>query len=219
MTLNDRPINFEDESLEGASPDEGWVVDDHCTPLGHEPPGRPTDAGPFAIARGLVRGYEFADPTLIRAIYDPGEPLENRSMLLEGRFLGLRFLLGVRVVRIVDDVSESEGRSVQRWGWSYRTLKGHLETGQMDFEVLKWLDTGEVEFRIHAVSRPAKIPNPIVRAGFRVLGRRLQLRFARVAGQRMRHLVQARLAGTTGRHDAPAPAVHPVASPDTPTRA
>ncbi len=218
-TLKDRPINFEDESLEEASPDDGWVVDDHCTSLGQEPVGPPSDGGPFAIARGLVRDYEFADPALIRAIYDPSEPLANRSMLLEGRFLGLRFLLGVRVVRIVDDVVERNGCFVRRWGWSYRTLKGHLETGQMDFEVVKWLDTGEVEFRIHAVSRPARIPNPVVRAGFRLLGRRLQLRFARVAGERMRHLVEARLAGTTGRHHAPAPAVHPVVPRDAPTRA
>jgi uncharacterized protein (UPF0548 family) len=210
-TLKDRPINFEHESLDDASPDDGWIVDDHCTSLGREASGPPTQAGPFSVARDLVRDYEFADPRLIRAIYDPSEPLENRSMLLEGRFLGLRFLLGVRVVRIVDDVSRRDGRLVQRWGWSYRTLKGHLETGHMDFDVLKWCDTGEVEFRIHAVSRPARIPNPVVRAGFRIFGRRLQLRFARVAGERMQHLVAERLVGETGRDEAPAPAVQSVA--------
>lgn len=191
-TLKDRPINFENESLHDVSPDDGWIVDDHCTSLGRESSGPPVDDGPFAIARELVRRYEFADPTLIRAIHDPDEPLENRNMLLEGRFLGLRFHLGVRIVAVVDEAIEIDGRPVQLWGWNYRTLEGHLETGQMDFEVRKWCDTGEVEFRVHAVSRPATIANPIIRAGFRLFGRGLQTRFTRVAGERMRRLVAAR---------------------------
>ena len=55
------------------------------------------------------------------------------------------------------------------WGWNYRTLDGHVEMGQMDWEVWKWLETGAVEFRVHAVSRAAPIPNPIVRLGFHLL--------------------------------------------------
>lgn len=206
-SLGDRPVNFEEQSLEHVSPGDGWVVDDHCTPLGREAPGDAAADGPFAVARELVRGYEFADPSLIRAIYDPDVPLERRDMLLEGRFLGLRFLLGVRVVGVVDEAGERDGRPARRWGWSYRTLQGHLETGQMDFEVVKWRDTGEVEFRIHAVSRPAAIPNPVVRYGFRIFGRGLQLRFARTAGERMRHLVEARLAGAARPEAEPPPDV------------
>lgn len=194
-SLADRPVNFPERSLADASPADGWVVDDHCTPLGAEAPGDPEAGGRFEIARELVRGYEFADPSLIRATFDPAVPMERRDMLLEGRFAGLRFLFGVRVVGILDEEDERDGRPVRRWGWSYRTLQGHLETGQMDFEVRKWRDTGEVEFRIHAVSRPARIPNPVVRLGFRLFGRGLQLRFARTAGERMRSLVEARLAG------------------------
>jgi uncharacterized protein (UPF0548 family) len=206
-SLGDRPVNFEEQSLEHVSPGDGWVADDHCTPLGREAPGDAAADGPFAVARELVRGYEFADPSLIRAIYDPDVPLERRDMLLEGRFLGLRFLLGVRVVGVVDEAGERDGRPARRWGWSYRTLQGHLETGQMDFEVVKWRDTGEVEFRIHAVSRPAAIPNPVVRYGFRIFGRGLQLRFARTAGERMRHLVEARLAGAARPEAEPPPDV------------
>lgn len=216
-TLPDRPVNFEEQSLEHVSPADGWVVDDHCTPLGREAPGDAAPDGPFAVARELVRGYEFADPSLIRAIYDPEAPLERRDMLLQGRFLGLRFLLGVRVVGVVDETGDHEGRPARRWGWSYRTLEGHLETGQMDFEVVKWRDTGEVEFRIHAVSRPAAIPNPLVRYGFRMFGRRLQLRFARTAGERMRHLVAARLAGGERPASEPPPDVE--AAPGASTRA
>ena len=65
------------------------------------------------------------------------------------------------------------------WGWCYRTLRGHLERGQMDYEVRKWLDTGAVEFRIAAISHRARVGNPLVRLGFRLLGRREQLKFYR----------------------------------------
>ena len=34
------------------------------------------------------------------------------------------------------------GDAVRVWGWSYRTLQGHLEMGQMDYALWKWLDDG-----------------------------------------------------------------------------
>jgi hypothetical protein len=67
--------------------------------------------------------------------------------------------------------------------------------GQMDYEVWKWLDNGEVEFRIHAVSKPAHIPNPMIRLGFRLFGRPIQARFAHRACQRMAQLTAATLGG------------------------
>ena len=76
------------------------------------------------------------------------------------------------------------------WGWSYGTLEGHVERGQMEFAVWKWLDDGAVEFRIHVVSRRATVGNPLVRLGFRLVGRRQQVRFARRACERMAELVE-----------------------------
>ena len=64
--------------------------------------------------------------------------------------------------------------------------------GQMDYQVWKWLDDGSVEFRIHVVSRPARIPNPVVRLGFRIFGRREQVRFAKRACERMACLLAGR---------------------------
>jgi uncharacterized protein (UPF0548 family) len=138
-----------------------------------------------------LRDYEFADPRIVRAIYLPGGPVEGRDMLLEVRFWGLTFRFGVRVSAVIDQLRRVEGRAVRVWGWSYATLQGHLETGQMDYEVWKWLDTGAVEFRIHVVSRASRIGNPIVRLGFRLFGRREQVRFAKRACERMAHLVPA----------------------------
>jgi uncharacterized protein (UPF0548 family) len=188
-SLADRRVNFPEASLEDVGPAQGWVVDDHSTPLGGEAPGPPAPGGLWARACALVADYRFADPRLIRAVYEPGAPLMGRDMLLRGRFLGLDWHLGARVVHAGGEVREEDGRTVDRWGWGYRTLQGHLEMGQMDFWVVKDRGTGEVWFRIHAVSKPAPVPNPVVRWGFRLFGRGLQLRFAREAGLRMRRLV------------------------------
>jgi uncharacterized protein (UPF0548 family) len=136
-----------------------------------------------------MRDYEFADPKLVRAIYRPDSPLEGRDMLLIIRFWGLRFRVGVRMGGVIDDTREIEGDRVRVWGWSYATLQGHLETGQMDYEVWKWLGTGAVEFRIHVVSRAGRIRNPVIRLGFHLFGRRGQVRFAKHACERMASLV------------------------------
>lgn len=192
--LQRRELNFDPADLEDAGPETGWQVDDHAAELPSEPHGPPVAGGSWEVARDLIRDYRFADPTLIQAVYYPSQRFEERNMLLEGRFLGLRFLFGVRVAAVIDETRhDDEGRPVRAWGWSYRTLEGHLERGQMSFTVEKRYDTGEVLFRINAVSQVAHIPNPIVRIGFRIFGRRLQLRFAHQALARMRELVETEL--------------------------
>jgi uncharacterized protein (UPF0548 family) len=189
--LHDRPLNFDRASREEWTVERGWRIDDYCQPLAAESPGPPEPGGSWQRARQLLRDYEFADPRIVRAIYLPGGPVEGRDMLLEVRFWGLTFRFGVRVSAVIDQVRPVDGRDVRVWGWSYATLQGHLETGQMDYEVWKWLDTGAVEFRIHVVSRASRIGNPIIRLGFRLFGRREQVRFARRACERMAHLVPA----------------------------
>jgi uncharacterized protein (UPF0548 family) len=202
--LADRAYNFDPDQADHCTGEHGWHVDDYTQPLPPEPPGPPVPGGSFEVAQQLMRDYSFADPAIVRAVYAPDSPLERRDMLLEGRFWGLRFYLGVRVGGLVDQEQELDGRPVRRWGWGYRTLHGHLERGQMDYEVRKRLDTGEVEFRIHAVSRPAPIPNPLVRLGFRVFGRRVQRRFARHACLRMARLTAARATGRAAAGEPPA---------------
>jgi uncharacterized protein (UPF0548 family) len=186
--LRDKSFNFDPEQREHFTGANGWKIDDYTQPLPPEPPGPPVPGGSFEVAQRLMREYAFADPAIVRAIYAEDSPFERRDMLLEGRFYGLRFQLGVRVGGLVDEELAVDGRPARRWGWNYRTLQGHLEMGQMDYEVRKWLDSGEVDFRIHAVSRPARIPNPVIRLGFRLFGRWVQRRFARHACQRMARL-------------------------------
>lgn len=191
--LGQRPLNFDLAERAKFTTETGWNVDDYLQPLPAEAPGEPVPGGSWVTARKLMADYEFADPAIVRAVYSHEGPLEGRDMLLEIRFIGLRFRFGVRVADVVDEVATIEGRPARIWGWSYRTLQGHVEMGQMDYEVRKWLDDGEVEFRIHVVSRAARIGNPVVALGFRLFGRREQTRFARHACQRMAKLVAERV--------------------------
>lgn len=190
--LHDRQVNF-DPSERPTESGSGWQVDAYCQSLPPEPPGPPVEGGSWAIAQRLIRDYEFADPAIIRAVQHSDAPLANRDMLLVARFFGLRFHLGVRVGGVVDEVAEVDGRRVRVWGWDYKTLQGHFEAGQMDYEVWKWLDTGEVEFRIRRFVRTGRIPNPIIRLGWALFGRYMQVKFVRRALERMDAMVRREL--------------------------
>lgn len=186
--LHGRRLNFDPTDLT----DEGWHRDDYCQPLPSEDPGQPEPGGAWEIASRLSRSYAFADPTLVEAHYDAAEPLEGRDMLLILHAIGLRFYAGVRAGGVADEERQIEGRPVQVSAWGYRTLDGHVEAGQRDYEVRKWLDTGEVDFRTHAVSRPAAM-SPAVQIGFRLLARHKQVEFGRRACVRMAFLTDAGL--------------------------
>ncbi len=190
--LAERPLNFDPSALEHPGPE--WDRTDLRQPLPSEPPGEPEPNGSWETARRLMRGYEFADPSIVRAYYDPDRPLAGRDMLLELKALRvLHLFAGVRVGEVYERTQSADGRRAHVWGWNYHTLQGHVEMGQMDWEVWKWLDTGAVEFRVHAVSRPAPIANPIVALGFRVLRGRERPAFLMSTRRRMQTLVHAAL--------------------------
>lgn len=189
--LREARVNFELEAP--PTSEAGWNFDEYTLRLPPEAPGDPEPGGAYEVARRLVRDYEFADPAIIKAVWLPDSPLESRDMLLEGRFLMLRFLLGVRVSEVVDEVVEEDGHSLQVWGWCYRTLSGHLEAGEMCYRVVKILDTGEVQFRVCRYVRAEQIPNLLVRFGWMSFGRLMQVLFVKRSLARMRRLVDAEL--------------------------
>jgi uncharacterized protein (UPF0548 family) len=192
--LADKPVNFDPVALDLANPPEGWNVDDRRQPLPSEPPGEPVHEGSWETGRGLIRGYEFADPSMVRAFYDPGKPLAERDMLLELRTLAIvHVYVGVRVGDVYNEVREVNGRQARVFGWYYRTLEGHVEEGQMDWQVWKWLDSGEVEFRVYAVSRTAPIANPLVRVGFWLLRDHERSVFLNSTNRRMRSFTELAL--------------------------
>ncbi|MBA2471952.1 MAG: DUF1990 domain-containing protein [Pseudonocardiales bacterium] len=190
--LRCRQINYDPSRapLDGR-PDGHWHVDSGDAAIGHEPPGPPLPGGVWESACLLVLRYEFTDPKMLRAVYRRDDELLGRDMLLEGRFFGLRFYLGVRVTRVIDENRGSGAGAQQVWGWSYQTLQGHLEQGRLNYEVIKNLASGQVVFRVSGYSRRAPVPDPVIRWGFRLFGRWTQQRFYRAIQARLHRLVQA----------------------------
>lgn len=189
--LADREINFAPCEFDEADDDPGWRVDRRRSTLPSETPGLPLEDGPYAAARELMYGYQFADPSILRAVYDPTTEFEGRNILLVGRFYGLRFRMGVRIGGVTEDELELHGEPANRFRWHYRTLEGHLERGQMDYELIKWTETGGVEFRIRAYSQRARIENTVIRWGFFLFGRSVQLKFYDRSLARMQSMVSA----------------------------
>ncbi len=172
----------------------GWNVDSREAALLSELPGPPAAAGPFVAARSILERYAFPPRRLIRGTFDPDAPLDGRAMLLTATFLWMTFELPVRVSRVIDMVRDGAAGPEQVWGYSYQTLAGHIERGEITFEIVKQLATGAIAFRIHSFSQTGHIANPIHRIGFRLVGRRLQRRFAEESLHNMQLMVASSVA-------------------------
>lgn len=188
-----KAVNFDSSEIGDYTSADGWRVDDMMEPLPHEGSGPPERGGPWNIAREIMVNYQLADPGVVTATYAQDAPLAGRDMLLTIRYGPLRFRVAVRVGEVYEGTVEIDGRPVHRFGWNYRTLDGHFEQGQMHYEVWKWLETGDVEFHLRAVSKPAERGPFLLRTGFRLFGRTRQLRFYRQACRRIRRLTEAQL--------------------------
>lgn len=179
--MRGRKVNFDLSTGEDYRSQKGWHVDDVRRAL---PPGS------FDAAARIARTYDFAEPSIVEAVFDRGEPLEQRTMLLVLHFHGLRIPVGVRVGDVYDETRMLDGREGRVFGWNYRTLEGHVERGQMDWQVWRFSDD-EVLFRISSFAQPAHAGNPVIRLGFRLIGRREQLRFLHMTAERMARLTAA----------------------------
>lgn len=182
---------------------KGWHLDNYQQALPSERPGPPEPHGSFAAAQQVLRNYSFPPPLIITGVYNPEADLNGRVMALRGRFLFFTFWFGVRVNQVVDEVRpvSPDNPSAEQeavWGYSYRTLQGHFEEGQIDFTLHKRLSSGKVTMKINAISKTAHIRNPLYRLGFRLFGRQLQMYFARASLRRTQKQVQEML--RTGRN-------------------
>jgi uncharacterized protein (UPF0548 family) len=191
--LAGRQVNFDVSKIDAYLTDKRWNLDDLIEVLPHEGSGPPVEGGSWLVARDLMDRYQLADPAVVTASYDRDAPLSGRNMLLTIRYLGWRFKVGVRIGEVYEDTVDLDGRQVLVFGWSYRTLEGHFEQGQMHYELWKWLDTGDVEFHVRGVSRAAESGPLLPRIGFRLVGRSHQLRFYRQVCRRVKRLTEAQL--------------------------
>ena len=193
--MAERPVNF-DEPPERMTIDHGWTVDGSHDHLGSEPEGSPTADGIFARARQGVLNYDFSDPKIVEAHYDPDIPALGRDMLLELKVLGFRFLGGCRVTEVRDEADSA----TTAFGFRYDTLAGHIERGFEWFLLTKDHQTGDVHFRIEAHWRLGDFPSWWSRLGFKLIGERYRRLWRHRAPERLRHLTRKRVE-------------HPVAEP------
>ncbi len=159
-----------------------------------ERPGVAEEQGVFSRLRCALRNYEFSDPRIVTAHFDPEHSLAGRRMLLEIRVLGLRYLTGT----IVAAVREDRTGGADHFGFRYETLEGHIESGWEWFVIRKDHATGEIRFSIEARWREGDFPNFWSRLGFRLLARRMQKRWLLRAQRRM-----ARLGRQPDKRDSP----------------
>jgi len=191
--LDARRLNFDEATIEDRVAESGWHLDDMVEPLPHEGSGPPVEGETWEVARQIMDSYQLADPGVVTATYDEATPLSGRDMLLRIKFMGMRLRVGVRIGDVYEETRDLEGRQVHVFGWSYGTLEGHFEQGRMHYELWKWLDSGDVEFHLRAISRAARTGPVFPRLGFRLFGRPHQLRFYRQVCRRIRRLTEAQL--------------------------
>lgn len=178
------PRNFSGDET-SMTPDAGWSRHYSRATIAREPAGPPLPGGPFAQAWEYVGRYAFSDPRIVRAHFDPAAPLDGRVMLVEVLVLGLRYLNPVVVARVRNFSDETHSMRAFR----YDTLEGHFERGLEWFMLTKDHQTGDVDFTVHAGWRGGELPNWWSRIGFRLLARRYQRAWHRLAHTRMRALI------------------------------
>lgn len=190
--LTSLEFNYNAEEYDKSTDRQGWFIDHYKEIVGKECVGPPLENGVFAKIKDAVRLYHFPNPRLIHAVFDSKADLNGRNMLQVARVAGLEFRFGVRVTEVIDEkILNSDNEMEESWGYSYRTLKGHFEIGQITFKITKNYKSGEIFFAINAYSKPSYIPNIFYRWGFRLFGRMLQRYFVSDSFRRIKELAQS----------------------------
>jgi uncharacterized protein (UPF0548 family) len=167
-------------------------------PLSYAPAGLVHTGAPgFRIDEAVVR-VGTGDESFLRAMtalaewrhFELGwvELFPTRAAVVDGtvvavaiRHFGFWSLNGCRVLY-------QTGDRLTACGFAYGTLTDHAECGEEIFEVQLDPDTGEVTYRIRAVSRPRAM---LARVGY-PLTRMLQARFRGDSAQAVRRAVETR---------------------------
>ena len=187
MMARTSPRNFE-ETEASVTPERGWSRHYSSATIGYEEPGPPIERGAFLRAWPLIERYAFSDPRIAKGHFDASSALAGRVMLIEIRVLGLRYLGPVVVSALRNDSNTSQ--TVR--GFRYDTLSGHFERGLEWFLLTKDHGSGDISFSIHAGWQPGDLPNAWSRVGFRLLVRRYQRAWHRLAHLRLRALLGSR---------------------------
>lgn len=153
----------------------GFRADEMVTTIG-------SGAADFARAVTALGGWRHFDLGWVE-LFPPRASVSHGTVVAVAiSHLGFWSLNGCRVVYSTSDAAGST------FGFAYGTLTNHAECGEEIFEVRLDPQTGEVSYRIRALSRP--------RAALATLGlpytRFLQARFRRDSTIAVRRVVEAR---------------------------
>jgi uncharacterized protein (UPF0548 family) len=158
----DLPLSYAPIGIAGQDP-PGYDVDEVVARLGR---------GDAVFERAKAALVDWAHFRLgwvellpLKASIEPGT-----VVAVVVRQLGFWSLHGCRVLYHV-----GQQRGGTRFGFAYGTLTNHAEMGEEIFEVFTTPESGEVFYRIRAVSRPHAL---LARVGYPVV-RRFQARFRR----------------------------------------
>ena len=135
----------------------------------------------FQRAREALAQWKHFDIGWVEAFPSPFSVETGTVVAVLIRHLGFWSLNGARVVY---QVGGTDGEAV--FGFAYGTLTNHAESGEELFEVSMDRETGDVNYRIRAVSQPQ---SPLARIGGPVV-RRLQERFRRDSAAAMRRALR-----------------------------
>lgn len=134
------------------------------------------DGERFTRARIALANYQFSDPAIVLAHFNPAAPLLGRRMLLEIQIFGFRYLCPAVVSRVREDPGV--------FGFRYDTLEGHIECG-VEWFLLTKNERGEIRFRIEARWKRGELPNWWSRIGFIVVSGYYQRKWHRLAHERL----------------------------------
>ena len=174
--------DFVCETREEPRPRPGWNIDRLRVCLG-----RGEQA--FHAARQAIETWQMF-PREVATLCWPAKPVEGLSVavLYWAAPVRLWLLLAARVVYVINDSIERDGRRLERFGFAYGTLPDHPELGEERFLVEWDKATGSVEYEILAISRPR---HWLARLGYPYT-RYEQGRFRRFSAAAMQRAVGAR---------------------------
>ena len=166
-------LSYERVGIAGECP-IGFNVDESVTHISSGQVG-------FERARKALANWEHFDLGWIE-LFPRNAPVELGSVVaVLVRHLGFWSLNGCRVVYLLGDPIAGG-----QFGFAYGTLLNHAEMGEEIFEVTIRPETGDVFYRIRAVSKPRAV---LARVGYPIT-RTLQSRFRRDSTLRMERLTE-----------------------------
>lgn len=157
------------------TPPEGFAIDHTRVQLG-------VGATDFAAARRALQTWEQFRLGWVEA-WPSTTPLQTGEIVaVMGRAIGLWWLNSCRIVYVVDETGP-----IDRFGFAYGTLPGHVERGEERF-LIEWDHRdNSVWYDILAFSRPRHI---LTKLGYPLV-RRKQKRFGRDSAASMLRAVRA----------------------------